>query len=135
MSKRKPSGEYEVGYGRPPQHSRFKPGQSGNPRGRPKGRQNLKTVLENILDQKVTVTENGRPKVMRKRELMLVSHVNKAVKGDVRALNSIIALMARTGLADVEVEQVEREPAPEDQAILELFLQSQFPSKLDPTVE
>jgi hypothetical protein len=135
MPKRKHPGEYEVGYGRPPQHSRFKPGQSGNPRGRPKGRQNLKTVLENILDQKVTVTENGRPKVMRKRELMLVAHVNKAVKGDVRALNSIIALMARTGLANVEVEQVEHEPAPEDQAILELFLQTQSPSIPDPELE
>ena len=38
-------GEYDVGYGRPPAHARFKPGKSGNPRGRPTGRKNLTTVI------------------------------------------------------------------------------------------
>ena len=32
---------YEVGYGRPPQHTQFRPGQSGNPAGRRKGVRNL----------------------------------------------------------------------------------------------
>lgn len=132
MSKRKPSGEYEVGYGRPPQHSRFKPGQSGNPRGRPKGHQNIKTVLEALLDQKVTVTENGRPKRMTKRELMFAGAINRAAKGDPRALSTIVTLMARLGLADARIEPEAREPAPEDQAILNLFLQRQSPPTIDP---
>lgn len=135
MPKRKPKGDYEVGYGRPPRHTQFKRGRSGNPRGRPKGHQNIKTVLETLLNQKVTVTENGQAKRMTKRELMFAGAINRAAKGDPRALNTVVALMARLGLADTPVEQVEREPAPEDQAILDLFLQRQTPPTSDPEKE
>ena len=47
------SAPYEVGYGKPPKHTRFQPGQSGNPRGRPKGTKNLKTDLEEELSERV----------------------------------------------------------------------------------
>ena len=49
-----------VGYRRPPRHSRFQPGQSGNPRGRPRGVKSLSDIVRKIVGQKVTVTENGR---------------------------------------------------------------------------
>lgn len=52
-------GDYEVGYGRPPEQHRFKRGQSGNPRGRPKGARGFKTMLEEELSGTVTVSSGG----------------------------------------------------------------------------
>jgi hypothetical protein len=74
--------DYQVGYGKPPQHTRFKQGESGNPTGRPKGSKNLTTLLEKELKQRVLVTENGRRRSITKQEAMVKHLVNKAVSGD-----------------------------------------------------
>jgi hypothetical protein len=74
--------DYPVGYGKPPQHTRFKKGESGNPTGRPKGSKNLTTLLEKELKQRVVVTENGRRRSITKQEAMVKHLVNKAVSGD-----------------------------------------------------
>src|SRR6266478_251195 len=58
----------KVGYCNPPQHARFKTGQSGNPRGRPKGTLNMATVLERTLRENVVITEGGRRKTITKLE-------------------------------------------------------------------
>ena len=50
--------DYEVGYRKPPKHTRFKPGQSGNLRGRPKGTKNLKTDLMEELGEKILIRGN-----------------------------------------------------------------------------
>jgi len=119
---RNPSAPYDVGYGKPPTHSRFKPGCSGNMRGRPKGRRNLVTELEDALAQKVTVTENGRTRKLSKREIMVMTAVNKAVKGDPKAFNTVIALMDRLGLSVAAPEEPRGDLTPDDQAILAEFL-------------
>ena len=54
--------DYEVGYGTPPLHTRFQKGQSGNPKGRPRGRKNLSSLLNEALNGWVIVVENGRRK-------------------------------------------------------------------------
>lgn len=87
-----PDSSYEVGYGRPPSHSQFKSGQSGNPRGRPPGSKNLQTILREELDQKVQVTENGQPKLMTKRRVAVRQQVDKAVKGDPKAFSVLVKL-------------------------------------------
>ena len=74
--------DYQMGYGKPPQHTRFKKGESGNPSGRPKGSKNLTTLLEKELKQRVVVTENGRRRSITKQEAMVKHLVNKAVSGD-----------------------------------------------------
>ena len=81
--------DYQVGYGKPPQHTRFKKGESGNPTGRPKGSKNLTTLLEKELKQRVMVTENGRRRSITKQEAMVKHLVNKAVSGD-RALMQLL---------------------------------------------
>lgn len=82
--------EYEVGYGKPPKTSQFKPGQSGNRKGRPKGSQNFATVLEKELNSTVTVTEGGRRKQIRKREVIAKQVVNKAAAGDLKATSLLM---------------------------------------------
>ena len=75
MSKRKTTGStgdgtngYEVGYGKPPKHSQFRPGQSGNPAGRRKGVRNLKTDVKRTLATPVKVKEGGRTRTRSTQE-------------------------------------------------------------------
>ena len=77
--------DHEVGDRRPPKHSQFKPGVSGNPKGRPKGSVNLRTRVSQQLRRMVTVTRNGRPVRMRKGELIALQIVDAAAKGDFKA--------------------------------------------------
>lgn len=98
---------YQVGYGKPPQASQFKKGQSGNPMGRQKGSRNLATLLDQELARPVMVTEAGKRKKYRKAELIVRMQVDKAAKGDSRAFAAIQALEAkalqqRTQYADPE---------------------------------
>jgi Family of unknown function (DUF5681) len=83
----------EVGYRKPPQHSKFKKGQSGNPKGRPKGKPNLANVLEKALREKVVINESGQRKTITKLEAAIKQLVNKAASGDLRALQQLAALV------------------------------------------
>jgi hypothetical protein len=56
------SREFEVGYGRPPLHTRFKPGQSGNPKGRVKGRPSLTHAYRRLLAMSPEKFEAYEPK-------------------------------------------------------------------------
>lgn len=82
---------YSVGYGKPPKHSRFKPGQSGNPKGRPKGAQSANALLQAELKRSVAITENGRAGKLSKQAVMIRNLVNKAM-GDVKAAQIVLAL-------------------------------------------
>ena len=73
--------KYEVGYKKPPQSSRFKKGESGNPSGRPRGSKNLATLLEKELRQRVVVNENGRRRSITKQEAMVKHLVTKQYRG------------------------------------------------------
>lgn len=84
---------YEVGYGKPPRATQFKPGQSGNPRGRPKGARGIAKVLEEALAQEVSVTEGDRTTRISKREALILSLVTKAIKGDMRAAAQTLKLI------------------------------------------
>ena len=83
---------FDVGYGKPPESTRFKKGESGNPRGRPKGRKNWITQADRILNEKVTVNENGRRTTITKFEAAVKQLVNKAASGDHRAIQELLAL-------------------------------------------
>ena len=80
----------KVGYGKPPRHSQFKEGQSGNPKGRPKGSKNSATILEEALSERVTVTEGGKRKAITKRAAAFKQLVNRAVSGDPRHMRMLL---------------------------------------------
>lgn len=87
-----PRHDYDVGYGRPPRHSRFESGQSGNPRGRPKGSANLATYLAKALSEKVVVKEGGRRRTITKAEAIAKQLVNKAAGADLNATKMLLAV-------------------------------------------
>ena len=75
-----------VGFGRPPEATRFKKGVSGNPKGRPKGSLNVATVFQKILREKVVINEHGQRKTVTKLEAACKQLVNQAASGDLRAI-------------------------------------------------
>lgn len=89
--------DYPIGYKKPPVHTRFKKGQSGNPKGRPKGVLNMATTLNKALAEKMTVVENGHRKQVTKLHAAIVGMINRAVKGDPKAMQQMLSLSALVG--------------------------------------
>jgi hypothetical protein len=81
-----------VGYGAPPEATRFKKGVSGNPKGRPKGSLNVATAFTKTLRERVVINEHGQRKTVTKLEAALKQLVNKAASGDLRALAQLVVL-------------------------------------------
>ena len=94
------SSDGEVGYGKPPLHSRFKKGQSGNPKGRPKGTKNLKTDLREELQQPIMVREGERPLKISKQRAMVKALFAKSLKGDARSTHTLVNLLRALDLVE-----------------------------------
>ena len=90
---REQRGDYEVGYGKPPRHTRFAKGQSGNPRGRPCGAKNFNMLLEEALDETVTVTENGGRRKVSKLQAIVTQLVNRSATADFRAIKILLDIV------------------------------------------
>ena len=115
--------DYEVGYGKPPKESRFTKGLSGNPKGRPKGTRNFKTDLEEELHEQVRITEGGKSEEVSKQRAIVKRTVEKALKGDMRAVAMIGQwIMQHLGLADEDIDTEGLNQ--DDKAIIERALSS-----------
>ena len=128
--KRKPSppaaedAPYEIGYGKPPKHTRFKPGRSGHPSGRPRGQRNFRTAVREALKEKITMREGNRTRTVSKMDGIIQVTFNKALKGDPRGLVAFLQLVRWAGLMDEEPELSSAESlGAEDEAILTAFLE------------
>ena len=124
-----PNTSSEVGYGKPPKEHQFKKGQSGNPKGRPKGSKNVTTLIEETLAAEIEYREKGRTKRATAKELIVRKMCEKALKGDLRAarelLNRLEAAEAkRSAASPAETASLEAIDA-EDRAILARSLETQ----------
>ncbi|MCC6947027.1 MAG: hypothetical protein IT539_04590 [Bradyrhizobiaceae bacterium] len=93
--------DYEVGYAKPPRATRFKPGQSGNPKGRPKGVRNFKTDVKATLKSPVKLSREGKARKVTTQAAMLLRLREKALGGDGRALDRLITLAQAYNNEDV----------------------------------
>jgi hypothetical protein len=80
----------EIGFGKPPKHTQFRKGQSGNPKGRPKGSKNIIVLIRKALEEKVTVKGPGGTHSMSTFEAALMQQANKAASGDIRAFREVL---------------------------------------------
>ena len=100
-------GDYPIGRGRPPVHTQWQPGQSGNPKGRRKGRRNVKTELREIAVKMITVRDGERERQVSLLGANVLAHGVKGAKGDVRSAGLFLNHAYRLGLLD-EDEAIER---------------------------
>src|SRR5439155_19699892 len=91
--------DYEIGYGRPPAATRFQPGQSGNPRGRPKGARSIGQMLQQALNRRVPVHENGRERRIRLQDAIIQGLVNDAARRNHNALRLLFSCWTATDRA------------------------------------
>lgn len=117
----KGKGDYEIGYGRPPRHTQFKPGQSGHRPGRPKGAKNLKSDLQEELSEKITIGEGERRVRLSKQRAMVKSMVARAIKGEQRAADRCFDLLLKL-LGTGDEAQHSAELTAEDEAIIANFM-------------
>lgn len=101
---------YKVGYGKPPKKTQFKPGQSGNPKGRTKGHKNFNTLLRQGLSQSITVSAGGKKRSMPKYSVIITALINKALQGDMKAIQTLLPYI-------LKMEQYEAQLAQDIQAL------------------
>ena len=122
--------DYEVGYGKPPKKSRFKPGRSGNPQGRPKEIRSIGTELMAELRQKVTIRENGVERKITKAAALAKSVVARALKGDKRAFGELVKLLPQEFKVPTDSTPLGDEPlSASDVEILEKFVARRLQQK------
>jgi hypothetical protein len=115
------SADYAVGYCRPPTATQFASGKSGNPRGRSRGSRTVGAILQDILRQKIAVTENGKTRRLAALEVMLRRLLNDAIRSDAKATKLLLALVER--YAETTDEKVQLgDLLAEDQTILAQYL-------------
>ena len=112
--------DYSIGYGKPPAHSQFQPGQSGNPNGRRKGSRNLAADVARELAETLVVTEGGRQRRITKQRAMIKALVARCIKGDVRAASALLRLLPEVERTN-RVEADNRAITPVDEEILKAF--------------
>ena len=113
--------DYEVGYKKPPPDFQFRKGQSGNPKGRPKGVNNFKTDLAAELNERVRITEGGEEKVLTKQQVLIKRATEKGSKGDMRAIEVVFKWQTAHLEEEPQEDEGERMRMP-DQAIVDRAL-------------
>jgi hypothetical protein len=101
--------DYKVGYRKPSKSVQFKKGVSGNPRGRPKGKRNLATVLEETLNETTVIVEDGQKRTMTKMEAAVRSLVSSATSGDIHAFRVLSMLTLSGDGSDPDISELAQE--------------------------
>jgi uncharacterized protein DUF5681 len=114
---------YAVGYGRPPRHTRWKPGQSGNPTGRRKGRRNGRTVVEEALNQRIRIRQGGRARSLTNFDAFVLTILGAAIQRDAKAWGPLLSLIRSAGILGEAPEATSQEPfTADDEALIAEYL-------------
>jgi len=123
----KKSKAYAVGHGKPPKKHQFKKGQSGNPKGRPKGTKNLHTDVMEEMHESIVISEGGKTVAISKQRAMIKALVAKAIKGDVRAASKLVELWER---ADYSAKQSAQQQDAEELSAMDMEIFEAFKERI-----
>jgi Family of unknown function (DUF5681) len=118
-SRERPSGDCEVGYGKPPRQHQFKPGQSGNPKGRRRGAKNESTILREIFGRKIESRSGGRVRKITILEGIFLRITDDSLKGNTKSATFLLNRYA----AMVSGELQRNDISDDDREVLEAFAQ------------
>ena len=114
------SRDENLGYGKPPKAYQYKPGQSGNPKGRPKGAKNRETILRELLNSKITMRREGKARKITVMEGIFHKMVEDSLKGNIKSatflLNQLASIASNHGS--------ESEISTDDKAVLDAYLRN-----------
>jgi len=116
-----PKPDYEVGYGRPPKDKQFKPGRSGNPKGRRPKPNSVQVEMRKVLSRKIQINEGGTSKRLPIQEVILRTLANKAAKGDLKAADFVFRLSTAPEFSDTDIID-QGVLSSEDQAMLDAVM-------------
>jgi hypothetical protein len=111
----------DVGYGKPPKESRFQPGKSGNPKGRPRGPKNLSAVVLREGRKTVIVHGPGGARKVTKVEATVMQLANQSAKGDLAAQRQFLPLV-RSSEESLSMEGAPGSPHESDQIVMQSIL-------------
>lgn len=115
---------YDVGYGKPPKHSQFKSGQSGNPKGGKKPAKTVEDLIFKEASRLVTVKMGGTAVTINKREALVKAIFGKALQGDYKSAQLVLSLL---GQADAKLLAAEAQSLTETEiAILKDVFGKQY---------
>ena len=114
---------FKVGYGKPPRHTQFKKGQSGNPLGRKRGHRSIQNIVRSTLEEKIWIREGETRRKVTKTEALIRTTVGRAISGDQKAATFLMALLRLTNLMSDQPEGVSAETLTrQDELLLADFL-------------
>jgi hypothetical protein len=116
----------DVGYGKPPRANRFKPGQSGNPNGRPKGSKNEATILQELLQHKVALNDRGKTRKIILLEAILRKVAEDCLRGNTKSISFLLNRYQAAAAGDAVTGDISRD----DKAVLDAFFR-EFQAKTD----
>lgn len=111
--------DYEVGYKRPPREHQFKPGQSGNPKGRPKKNKNFVEDVKGEMNELIQIQAQGKLKKITKQKALAKRIVADALSGKTSIIKLLLPILSDKNF---EIKDFEEDLSQEDQAILEDYI-------------
>lgn len=99
-TERRPGNRYEVGFGKPPERTRFQKGRSGNPKGRPRKQPDLYSELTKVLRENVTITVDGQREKVTVQQALLRRLRDQALRGELWAqklAQKVLAALPKSG--------------------------------------
>lgn len=110
----------DVGYGKPPKAHQFKPGKSGNPKGRPMGAKSEATILVELLNRKIETRQNGKIRKITILEGIFHKLAEDSLKGNTKSAAFVLNRLA----AIASTASGESEVSPDDKAVLDAYLRN-----------